>query len=426
MKRFLLLMVLITPLLLQALTIDEAVGMALDNNPDMQTARNNKEIAYADYRSTKGILFPQIDAIGSFSQTTNELSNSASAAYGADKTKETMLAGSLQASQILFSSSVFLGLKAAGVYTDLQKQNVKLTEENVLFQTYSLFDTVLLAQEVYSVQQEALGIARKHYQQVETMYNSELISEYDLLRAELAVAELEPQVSESDKNLQLALESLKNHIGWDEGELELEGSIAEVTPEAIELSGAISEGVDNRNELQIAGLSRDMREINYRNESLYFLPSIQATAGYTHYAGSDSYSLEGDDVGDTYNWGVSLRLPIFAGMSNHYGKKKAHYQYKNAMVQENNLKDMIELEITNAYKSFQTSNETLATQRKNVSLAEKGLRIASTRYANHVGTQLEVSDAQLTWRSVKLSYLNALYMAKINWLSLKKAMGREL
>jgi outer membrane protein TolC len=227
-------------------------------------------------------------------------------------------------------------------------------------------------------------------------------------------------------NLQLALDSLRNHIGWKETELSIEGSIGELVPENITLETAVTEGLENRKELQIVGLSKDMMEINYKNESLYFLPSIQASAGYSHYAGSQSYSLGSDDVGDTYNWGIALKMPLFSGLSNHYQKRKAHYQFKNAVIEESSLRDNLKLEITSAHKTYNTSLEKLNSQLKNVNLAEKGLRIATTRYANNLGTQLEVNDAQLTWKSVKLSYLNALYQVNINWLTLKKAMGRQL
>ncbi len=426
MKRFLLIWVLILPILLQALTIEDAINMALENNPDMQTSRNEKKIAYSDYRGTKGILYPQIDAVGEFKQTTTLLSDNQTAMYGTDEQKETSLAAGIQASQILFSSSVFLGLRAAKVYTNLQDVNVSVTENNIVFGTYEAYYNVLLAQELYATQQEALEVARRHYRQVQVMYEQELVSEYDMLNAELAVSRLEPDVTDAEKAVALATKNLEDYIGWTDGEMSVEGAIEFTEGELIELSNAIATGTETRDELQVLALSREMQEINYKNESLYFLPNLQASAGYTHYGLSDDYGIEGEDFGDTYNWGVSFQWPIFKGLTNHHEKRSAKYQYKNAVIAENDLKNKVELEITNAHKSYQASIQKLATEEKNVSLAQRALRIAETRYQNKLGTQLEVSDAQLTWKSTKISHLNAMYEAKINWLSLLKAIGRDL
>ncbi len=426
MRRFLIIWVILLPVLLEALTIEDAIKMALDNNPDMQTSLNDKEMAYADYRGTKGILYPQIDAVGEYKQKTTMLSDNQTVQYGMDEQKETSLAAGVQASQILFSSSVFLGLRAARVYTDLQNTNVGVTEDNVIFNTYEAFDSVLLAEELLAIQREALEVAVKHYNQVQVMYEQKLVSEYDLLNAELSVSRLEPDVTEAEKNVVLAKESLKDFIGWNEGELELEGEISFSQSGLLSLESAIEEGANSRGELKVVALSREMQEINYKNESLYFLPNIQASAGYTHYALSDKYGVEGDDFGDTYNWGISFQLPIFKGLTNHYEKKSARYAYKNALITEHDTRNKIELEITSAYKSYQASLQKLKAEEKNVNLAQKALNIAETRYQNSLGTQLEVSDSQLTWKSTKISYLNAVYKAKINWLNLMKAIGRDL
>jgi OMF family outer membrane factor len=119
-------------------------------------------------------------------------------------------------------------------------------------------------------------------------------------------------------------------------------------------------------------------------------------------------------------------MPLFKGFSNTAKKNKARHSLKQAQLDHQNLKELIETDVKNSFLQWQTDLEKVKVQKQNVALAKKGLQIAKARYENQVSSQLEVIDAQLQLKTAKLSFTNAIYSSRISYEKLRKAMGRKL
>ena len=71
-KKNLLILIVLLPVFLSALTLEEAVNLALENNNELKMAKDDVKIANRSYKDIKGSLYPQISSqIGVFNQHTN-------------------------------------------------------------------------------------------------------------------------------------------------------------------------------------------------------------------------------------------------------------------------------------------------------------------------------------------------------------------
>jgi outer membrane protein TolC len=256
------------------------------------------------------------------------------------------------------------------------------------------------------------------------MYNQGLVSEYDLLRAELEVAKLEPQLKEAQKNVELALESLKNHLNLQEN-IVLTEDIELPNMQEFVLESALREGLNNRTELEMSEINTEVSQVNLRYQKGNFLPNIGISAEY-NYFGQNENSIESDDWGNYYQVGIGFSMPLFTGFSNSAKIAKAKHKLKQAKYSHQDLQEKIKLQIKNAYLTWQKNMEKVETQKKNRELAQKGLEIAEARYANQVSDQLEVFDAQLQLKVARLNYMNTVYNTIMAYEELLKAIGREL
>lgn len=439
-----------------SLTLQESVEMAKQNNKDLQKAREEVGKYRQEYNNVRGNLFPQItlsggyqfkrttlpeSAISVFPSLVSELDNTATvndstiaefidygfAAFIPNKTTdEYSLAGTVSLSQVIFMGGKLInGINIAGKLYHLQEKKYFLDEQNLIFNTKDLYYKTKLAGEVAEIQAEALAFANLYFQQVSDMFQEGLVSEYDLLRAELEVKKLEPEILEAEKNAKLALESFANHLNLDETDLLLIDEIELPEMKVVVLNTAIEEAQRNRMEIELSQIGVDVNKVLLRYEKGNFLPNIGISAEYTYF-GTDEEKIESNDWGNYYQVGIGFSMPLFTGFSNSSKIKKARHSLKQSELDHRSLQEMIELDVRNSYLQLQADLEKVNVQTRNVELATKGLEIANARYENQVSNQLEVIDAQLQFKAAKLSFMNANYAAAISYEKLQKAMGREL
>lgn len=453
MKRTLLAALLLAALGLNAiqLNLDESVQRAIESNKDLEIARQEVGVYQQEYKNVRGNILPQVSLEAGYqykktympdayvpsdtfsSMLEDEPSNYDAALAGTidallpqDETDEYSAAATVKVSQPLFLGGKLInGISIAGKLYHLEEKKYFVTEQQVIFDTKDKFYQTKLAAKVVDIQMDALSFARKYASQVNDMYAQGLVSEYDKLRSDLEVKKLEPQVLEAKKNYELAMQSFKDFLNIEE-DLELIGEIEIPEMDDVKLEAAMLEAKDERIELELSAIGLDVSNVYLRIQKGNFLPNIALSGEYSYFGQSDKSSIESDEFGSYYQFGIGFSMPLFTGLSNTAKIAKAKHQLKQTKLSHQDLQEKIKLDVRNSYRSWQTSMEKVNVQEENMALAERGLEIAEARYENQISNQLEVIDAQLQLKSVKLSYYSAAYEAAISYEQLKKAMGRNL
>lgn len=421
MKFKYLILILIFPLFLSGLTLDEAEKIAQDNNKEIKMAQEEKGMSYSNYKSIKGNLYPQLSLSGSYGLTKTDVPEILPAGVMAEK--EMPLNTVLSMNQILFSSDVFNGLRAAKVYNNINDTVLDITVRNVLFQTRQLFYSALLTKQVVTIHEEALEIANAQFTRISNMFEQGLVSEYDRLRAELQVSELEAQLQDAKNNYLLSLQALQNQLGDDIEVKDVEGNLNEPEIEFYSLEQAIKEGLENRLELQASQLNVDILDIQYENQKKSYLPSLALTGSVTNFTSSSEYKVDADNFGNIYSLAIAFQMPLFTGFSNLNKAKEYKYQVNSARLETSVLYDNIKLEIKNNYLTLEKDKKKVKTAKKNRELASRGLSIAEQMYSNQLGTYLDVQSAQLSYNQAQINYISAVHSMITSYESLLKAMG---
>lgn len=450
---------LIFPLLLlghslAALTLEECLNLAKNNNKELLSAKEDYFQAEQTYNDVKGGLLPQFSLAGNYSMTSTTMpdrltTSSPTLASQLENTTEnedtiagyvdglaagispaahtgvSAANGQIKMEQVLFSGGRLInGIRVARKYMTLQQTKYDLKESDVLYETKDLFYKTLLAARSLDINRQALENARNHYTRVEEMYGQGQVSDYDRLRAELEVAKQEPQVIKASNDYDLAREALAKQIGLNKDSFTLEGDMLLPANDMPTLDNGLSEGLNDRREIIIQGMMTEIYDVNYKVERQNWMPNIGLTADASLYSSADDYGLQGDDFGRQASIGIGFSMPLFTGYSNTAKREKAYHQLRQSQVQRTDTEEAIRLDIRQSYLNLQHSFEEAAAQDKNLRLAERGLTIAEARYTGNVGIQLEVFDAQLQVNSARLQYLNSVYQTIMAREKYNKAIGK--
>ncbi|MCF7912711.1 MAG: TolC family protein [Candidatus Cloacimonetes bacterium] len=467
MKR-LIILILLFPLYLMSMSLEEAIAAALQNNHGLNQEKAEMEVYDQKYYAARGMLLPQLTLQGQYSLSRTELPESSqtemesltdmlddqmgtmsstdevlwdnqqliagyldgmvSSLLPASVLKEGSFAGGLQISQVLFAGGKLLsGIRIADRVRNIQKENYHLKIQEVIYETTRLYYGVKLAEDVWKIQNDALALTEEHLQDVDKMYQQGLVSEYDKLRAELEYRKMEPEVLQASYDLNLSRENFCNYIGYrGDIDFELETDYNLPEPEELGLEAALDEGMSNRIEVQLSELNVRIKEVLAKMEKADFFPVVALTASYNFYTAADDYEIEGNDFGTQASVGLGFQLPIFTGLTRISEVREAQAEIVKAEEADADVQEMIKLDIRNAWQNLDHSREKLSVQENNSALAERGYKIAQSRYANGQGTELEIADAQLNRQQAKLSYSNAIYEVILAKIYFDKAIGRDL
>lgn len=459
MKKWISLILAITGCLaLGAISLEESIEMARRNNKELLMAAEEVSKADETYKDVRGMLLPQLNLQGGYNLNTTYLPDSAtggmpsvSSMLDADTAtdnentiagaldgivgslmpsspqKEGSLAMQLKMDQVLFLGGKLInGIRAVDRFRSVQRLSYSVKEQEVILATTQIFYQSILAGKLAEIQEEGLATAQRHLTRVELLSAEGQVSEFDLLRARLEVAKLEPQVLAARNQYDLALAAFRKQIGVNDDSVVPEAEFVLPLLMEMDLEDAQRLGLANRTELELLDIATQIKQIQYNAERGNYLPNVALSASASLFTAADEYAIQRDDFGRQYSVGIGFSLPIFTGLSNRSKIAYARHDLSQAQLQQREVQELIALQIKQNHQKLHHAVENYRVQQQNIQMAQRNLELAQLRFENNVGIQLEVFDAQIMLSSIKLQYYNAIYEVIAAEREFTKSIGRKL
>jgi len=399
-----------------AITIDDAVGMALKNNQDYLIAKSQLEKAEAEIQKATAGALPTLSFGSSYTRNLKipmMVFGGESFRFGTDNQMDI---GLNLTQPIWLGGKVFVAMKIAKIYKSYTEDMVREAEGQIVYGVRRAFLGAILTQDVVKVYKDALATAELNLDIVNKMYSQGVVSEYEYLRAQVEVANLRPQLTQTQNGAVIALESLKNLIGAKLSEsLELRYEFdSTIVGRELNLEYLQKLARANRASLQqqehLADITR--RAIGIAKSGRSFNLILQSQYGYRLQGDDKAFQLfKRRDWTPSWTATLNLNMPIFDGFTTTAEIRKAKTDYQDASLSLEQLKQQVELDVRQAYYTYQESGERLKAQQKTIEQAEQGLKIARLRYQNGVGTQLEILSAEAALTQAKTNYVQATHDA---------------
>ena len=428
-------------------SLARALQVALANSETIRETEMELEIAKHQVREAIGRVLPDVSANVSYQRNLlvqqfflpamffnpnaapGEL---AAVRVGSDNT----WALGLTASQPIFEYTAFIGLGAAGQYRELQSERVRGSAQGVVTAVRIAYFTALLADESVRLTEESVNRTRKTLEETQAMNRAGLASEYDVLRLEVQLGNLEPNLRRAGIDRDAATRNLLIEMGLDPSTpIVLEGRLNEV-----DLSDAGSNSPENAALLNVAGLATspntnfdellrtalvrrsDVRqlqatiaveEVRLQVEKAEYFPKVSVFSNYNLTAQQDGNPVF---FGNSPNQrlrtsvaGVQVQVPIFSGFA-----RNARMQQANARVHQNEYRlERLERQAASELRTWvdntDEAQQRAASQRRAVEQAQRGYEIASAQYNAGLGSQLQITDAEVALRQTEFNYAQAVF-----------------
>ena len=342
---------------------------------------------------------------------------------------------SVNLEQTLVDPQIFVGLGAAARYRGLQREALRGRTQQVVTRVRIGFYDLLLAQEEVRLTENSLKRVRRSLEETRAMNEAGVAEAYDVLRLEVELANLEPNLRRAENRLRAAGRALAAELDLDpEAEIALAGELAlmdlddfganspgnrdilafsgELPEDGREVSGVLQRGRANRSDIRQLQLTETLRRTELRIEQADYLPSISAFGNYGLAAqqnGLPDFFGTSDQRGTTKQVGFRVSMPIFSGFRENARISQRRAALRQAETQTRLAIDQAEIQLRNLMDEVTEARSRTQGQRLAVSQARRGYEMASAQYREGLASQLELTDAEVALRQSEFNYAQAVY-----------------
>ncbi len=303
--------------------------------------------------------------------------------------------------------------------------------DTLLLTRIAYYDVLLAAQEII-VNEASVNLLQKELEDQQRRYDAGTVPHFDVLRAEVALANQRPALIQARNNYRISKNNLSNLLGynlprdiWENIPLNLTDTL-DAVPYQVDLPMAIQQALASRTELVALRATAELQRLNVINAKAGYKPTIQAFAGYS---ANNSQFVDPNDLGYAlhgWNIGGQLSWDIFDGMLTRGKVVQARALYDKAKTDLDDRARQIELEVRTAYSDFIEAREVLESQQKVQEQADEALREARARNDAGTSTQLDVLDAETSLTQARTTQIQALHDYAAARARLERAIGEDM
>ncbi|NDV43605.1 TolC family protein [Flagellimonas sediminis] len=409
----------------EVLTVDEAVKIALENNYQIKTARNDLKIDELGVSPGQAGMLPQLGAnltdnnsVQSLTQVRND-----GTVQDRDNVKNSSFNYGVALEWTIFDGfSMFANfeqLKETQKLGEAELKQAILTKVGEIMITY--YDLVQQQQQL-SALDSTLLISEQRVELAHNRFTIGKASKLEVLNAQVDLntdRTLMQRQQELYKNTKTQLnEQLARDLKID----------FRVIPEIfvdqkLELEELEAKVAEENPQLQAEKINKRISELELKQIKAARYPSVFVTSGY-NIANSKSelgFATSSDSKGFSYGFGATLNL--FDGFNQTRNEKKSKVALQNAEIAISQQEQELASMVNTTYQTYLTNISLMELEEKNEAIAKENLDITVEKYRIGIIPTIEFRTAQLNYINAQVRHSNAKFQAKVSEIILKQLAG---
>ena len=418
------------------LTLDSAIKLAVINNPEVnrailsvQDADELVDIAYSE-------VFPSISFSANYTRNfevpvqfvPGELFGGDPGTFipvefGTDNNWQ----GGISVQQNIFRGEVFVGLSTSTIFKTVQQENLRAVTQQVITQTRNAYYGVLIAREQVRLQEIQIERLEQNLADNKSRREAGLIDDYAVLQLEVQLSNQKPQLIEAEYALQEAYRNLKVALGVPlDLQFEVVGNlnafdivnsesgseenvsikkVDQMNPYMYEKNDSKwGDLIEARGDLRVLQARLNLNEKEIQAVKSRFLPTITASYNLQWSAAESGSPTFFENSSRFQTLGINVSLPLFEGFKRISDVQRAQIAHKDIEVQQRAARLNAENEIQSTAEDLNKAFETAEARRQALEQAKEGYERALRRLENGIGSQIEVTDAEVQVRQAEVNY----------------------
>ncbi|MDF0717118.1 TolC family protein [Muricauda sp. 334s03] len=409
----------------EVLTVEEAVKIALENNYQIKTAKNELRMDEMGVSPGQAGMLPQVTASVLDNNSIQNLSQTR--VDGSEVERDNAKNSSLNYG-VALEWTIFDGLRMFADHEQL-KETQKLGEaelrQTVLGKVGEVMTTyydLVQQQQQLSALDSTLLISEQRVELAQNRFTIGKASKLEVLNAQVDLntdkTEMQRQ-QELHKNTKILLnEQLARDLKID----------FKVIPEIfvdqnLSLEKLENQVVEENPELQAEKINKRISELELKQIKASRYPSVYVTTGYNVGRSTSELGFSTRSQSNGFNYGFGASLNLFDGFNQNRNEKIGKIALENATLAIAEQEQTLTSLVNTTYQTYLTNISLMELEEKNELIAKENLDITVEKYRIGIIPTIEFRTAQLNYINARVRNSNAKYQAKVSEIVLKQLAG---
>ncbi len=319
---------------------------------------------------------------------------------------------------IFTGGKIIAGRRASEAEYQLSQIDYEEISNEVLKEVITRYLQVALLKEVVKTRQEVVFGITQHEKDASRAVEAGMIPPYEVLRAQVAVANAERERDDDNNKLELATLALTTAIGMDKQfRIELTDTLV-YRLAYLSLDSLTANARANQPIYKMIDQKQVLIKQKIALDRSNFMPQIAAFGQYGVFR--DQYPV----IMPPFILGVQLNMKIFGGFKEINTLKASKHMQNQLTYAREYADEEINLWVNKAYTDVVNYQERYQKLEPTVKLAKRNLEISQKRFKEGVGKSIDVIDAEMLYSGAKTERLYSLFQYYEALSELYLATGR--
>jgi outer membrane protein TolC len=399
-------------------TIGDVVRLAQSQNPEIAIARKKIQAARGGQLEARSGYLPSVASTGLYRQRQRAVSS---------QLRPQDYSVSLGVGKNLYNGGATRNqIEIARLILEKREEDLQTVTDRVTMDVRLAFYELLLNREKIRVREQSVAVLREELKSQRERLSAGIVGPLDASRAEVALANEEPELIQAQTDLRNSYLRLGDLCGIDDRssagqQFEAAGAL-QYEPRRPDLDATLARALTERPEIRSAQKDVAIEERQLEVDRSETRPRVDFFTGY------QAYSERDPNVGPEFNYGyvvgVNASWALFDGFATRGRMQATRARRDGALLALKAVKLGIESEVRSAFLDLQQADSVLQAQAKNVQAADDALAFAKSNFAAGLGTQLDILQAAADVTSTRSTRLSAIYLHNAALARLDRATGR--
>ncbi len=410
----------------KSFTLKEAQEYAVRNNYEARNAIIDVAIAAKKVKENLATGLPQVEGSLSYNNFLNLATQLIPAEFFGGEpgtymevqfgTKHNATA-SAQLSQLVFSGSYFVGLKAAKQFVKLSQTQLMQVEQDVKQAISNAYYLVLVSQKNKELMGETVATMEKLLADTRAMYEQGFMEDTDVDKLSLLISDLKTNILNADNQLKTAKNLMKFNLGLSvNDEIELTDNL-DILLLALNPQASLDEEfkIEDHLTYQMMENQQAISALQVQLAKSAYLPTVSAFLSAQGNAQRNEFNFFNFDEKwfPTSLVGMQFAIPIFSSGNRLYKVQQANLELEKTKNSRQQVNESLVMGAVNAKNNLEVAMSTYQNKKKSYDLANRIYSKEQIKYKSGVSSSTDLNqsynqllESQGTFLGATLDMLN--------------------
>jgi outer membrane protein len=403
----------------RSLSIDQCVSLALEHNPDVLGRNGELAQAQAVAAGAEGRLGPRLHIDANVQQWNSPFAIQFGGENFTVRDAFTWVASASIIQPLSELWAIYENYRLQDKGVDVASVRRDATRRDVAFEVTEAYLRTLEAERLSEVAAASLEQLSAQLREARSLYANGVVSQTDVLRAEVAVANAKQRTIQQRGLESLTHARLATAVGLPAGEsIEPRPLTREPPPRStFTIEEVERRAVAGRVESRELDAEIDQARTTVSGARARLLPSIDVVGNYAHNVGSQFVQENALYIGATASWDVWDWGATSSGIGEAQGR------VQQLLAARAKVDQTVRLDARQAYVDVQTAADGMDAAKTAVTSAEENFRLVTKRYEAAAATAFDVIDAEALVTQARGQMQTSLYDYLIACAALDRSAG---